>query len=68
MGETQEPRISDSPAEEDPSASSSEQRFASSPVSDRVIGVIVWIGAGFLLLPVFVFVYVYFIRNRLLGG
>ncbi|GMU38436.1 MAG: hypothetical protein KJ057_08560 [Phycisphaerae bacterium] len=36
-------------------------------VSDRAAGVIMWISALILLTPLLVFVYVYVIRNRLLG-
>ncbi|MCC7293067.1 MAG: hypothetical protein IT449_13485 [Phycisphaerales bacterium] len=40
---------------------------APSPVSDRAVAVVVWISALLLLTPVLIFVYVYWIRNRLLG-
>ncbi|MCG3129809.1 MAG: hypothetical protein FLDDKLPJ_00544 [Phycisphaerae bacterium] len=36
-------------------------------MSDRAAGVIMWISALILLTPLLVFVYVYVIRNRLLG-
>ncbi len=41
---------------------------APSPVSDRAVAVVVWISALLLLTPVLIFVYVYWIRNRLLGN
>lgn len=37
-------------------------------ISDRAVRVIVWIAALILLLPVMIFLYVFFIRNRLLMG
>ena len=39
-----------------------------SPDSDRAVAVVVWISALILLTPVIVFIYVFFIRNRLLKG
>ncbi|GIK17605.1 MAG: hypothetical protein BroJett003_25690 [Planctomycetota bacterium] len=36
-------------------------------VSDRAVGVFMWISVLILLTPLLVFVYVYVIRNRLLG-
>lgn len=46
----------------------SASQAAPSPVSDRAVAVVVWISALLLLTPVLIFVYVYWIRNRLLGN
>lgn len=37
-------------------------------VSDRTVRAVVWISGLILLLPIIIFLYVYYVRNRLLKG